>query len=105
MSDENDRCQRWRKIAVDQLGYLLNLILTFAIAALGHCFVLLHDKDFTPMHFAKPSMILSMSALALSAVFGFICAVVRLLDFRGTGGALVTIQRSQPRKRCLTSMT
>lgn len=78
MGDENDRCQRWRKIAIDQLGYLINLILTFAIAALGYCFVL------TPAYSAKGAMILSMSALALSASFGFICAVVRLLDFRGT---------------------
>jgi hypothetical protein len=84
MDEENDKCQRWRKIAIDQLGYLVNLTLTFAIAALGYCFVLLKDKDFTPTHCAKESMILAMLALALSATFGFVCAVVRLLDFRGT---------------------
>ena|ERR1700722_2014390 len=84
MCEENDRCQRWRKIAIDQLGYLINLTLTFAIAALGYCFVLLQDKEFTLVYSAKRAMIVSMSALAFSAIFGFICAVVRLLDFRGT---------------------
>jgi hypothetical protein len=84
MGDENDRCQRWRKIAIDQLGYLVNLTLAFAIGALGYCFVLLKDQDFTPTDSAKGAMMLSISALVLSAIFGFICAVVRLLDFRGT---------------------
>jgi hypothetical protein len=46
---DKDAGVRWRKIAIDQLGYALNLVLTFTIAALGYCFVLLKDKDFTPV--------------------------------------------------------
>lgn len=84
MNEDNDRCQRWRKIAIDQLGYVLNLTLTFAIATLGYCFALLKDKDFAPGHSAKQTMILAFLALGLSAIFGFACALVRLLDFRGT---------------------
>jgi hypothetical protein len=84
MADEKDKCQRWRKITIDQLGYLLNLTLTFAIATLGYCFALLKDKDFAPGHSAKQTMILAMSALAISAIVGFVCALIRLLDFRGT---------------------
>jgi hypothetical protein len=83
-ADKSDRCQRWRKIAIDQLGYLINLSLTFTIAALVYCFVLLKDKDFTPGSSAKVGMIISMLALALAALFGFTCALIRLLDFRGT---------------------
>lgn len=84
MAEENDKCQRWRKIAIDQLGYALNLTLTFAIATLGYCFVLLKEKDFLLVSSAKCAMILSLSALALSAICGFICVLNRLLDFRGT---------------------
>lgn len=84
MAEENDKCQRWRKITIDQFGYALNLTLTFAIATLGYCFVLLKDKDFAPIPSAKCTMILSLSALALSAICGFICVLNRLLDFRGT---------------------
>jgi hypothetical protein len=81
---EDDKCQRWRKIAIDQLGYVLNLILIFAVTALGYCFALLRDKDFTPACSTKVSMILALVAFSISAICGFICTVVRLLDFRGT---------------------
>jgi hypothetical protein len=84
MEERNDKCQRWRKIAIDQFGYALNLTLTFTIATLGYCFVLLKDKDFVPTPSAKCAMILSLGAHALSAIFGFICVLNRLWDFRGT---------------------
>lgn len=84
MSDESDRCQRWRKIAIDQLGYALNLILTFTIATLGYWFVLLKDKDFIPSPSAKCAMLLSLSTLSLSAICGLLCVLNRLSDFRGT---------------------
>ena len=80
---DRDRCQRWQKIAIDQLGYAVNLTLTFTVATLGYWFVLLKDKD--PIGgSAKCAMILSLLALALSAVCGFACVVNRLWDFRGT---------------------
>jgi hypothetical protein len=81
---KDDAAIRWRKIAIDQLGYALNLVLTFTIAALGYCFVLLKDKDFSPGSSAKCTLILSISVLALSALCGLTCVIVRLLDFRGT---------------------
>jgi hypothetical protein len=81
---QSDRCQRWRKIAIDQLSYTLNLTLTFTIAALGFWFALLKDKDFTPVSAAKPWMWSSLAGLTLSAFFGFICDLCRLWDFRGT---------------------
>jgi hypothetical protein len=104
MNGENDKCHRWRKIAIDQLGYVLNLTLTFAIATLGYCFVLLKDKEFAPGHSAKQTMVLAMSALAISAIVGFVCALVRLLDFRGTARRACeppeeTNQRSDARSR------
>jgi hypothetical protein len=34
--EREDRCQRWRTIAIDQLGYAVNLTLTFTIATLGY---------------------------------------------------------------------
>jgi hypothetical protein len=84
MANETDKCQRWRKIAVDQLGYALNLTLVFAIATLGYCFALLKDKEFVPVSSAKCTMTLSLLTLALSGICGFTCVVTRLWDFRGT---------------------
>ena len=80
----DDRFQRWRKIAIDQLGYAINLILTLTVATLGYWFVLLKDRDFCPSSSAKCAMILSLLALGLSAFSGGVCVVNRLYDFRGT---------------------
>jgi hypothetical protein len=81
---QSDKCQRWRKIAIDQLSYTLNLTLTFAIASLGFWFALLKDKDFNPVSIAKFFMWASLLSLVFSAFFGFVCALGRLWDFRGT---------------------
>jgi len=84
MADEKDKCQRWRKIAIDQLGYALNLTLVFAIATIGYWFALLKDRDFVPVSSAKCTMILSLLALTFSGIVGFTCVLTRLWDFRGT---------------------
>jgi hypothetical protein len=84
MTAGNDRFQRWQKISIDPLGYALNLILTLTIATLGYCVVLLKDRDFAPTFSAKCAMLLSLLALALSAISGFACVFNRLRDFRGT---------------------
>ena len=75
---------RWQKIAIDQLGYAVNLVLTFAVAALGYWFVLLRDKDFAPGASARCMLLLSFMALAGSAIAGLVCILNRLRDFRGT---------------------
>jgi len=81
---ENDKFPRWQKIAIDQLGYALNLILILTIAALGFWFGLLKDDQFIPGSSAKCAMILSLWSLAFSALCGLACVLNRLWDFRGT---------------------
>lgn len=80
---QKDRCQRWRKIAIDQLGYVQNLTLTFAVAAIGYWFSLLRHGDFPPGS-ARCFMLLSFLGLASSLFCGLWCALNRLSDFRGT---------------------
>lgn len=84
MVEENAKFHRWQRIAMDQLGYALNLILTFTVATLGYWFVLLKDKDFTPSPSARCMMLLSLLALGSSAICGLACVVNRLRDSRGT---------------------
>ena len=91
---ENTRFIRWQKAALDQLGYALNLILTFTVATIGYWFALLRDKDFSPGSSAKCAMLISLSALSLSGILGLACVVNRLWDFRGTA----SIARNHPRK-------
>ena len=87
MTEENSRNApfiRWQKIAIDQLGYTLNLIFTLTIAALGYCFVLLKDKDFIPGNSAKCAVLIALVLLSISALSGFFCILNRLWDIRGT---------------------
>jgi len=87
VTEENSRNApfiRWQKIAIDQLGYTLNLIFTLTIAALGYCFVLLKDKDFIPGNSAKCAVRIALVLLSISALSGFFCILNRLSDIRGT---------------------
>ena len=68
--NETDRCQRWRKIAIDQLTYALNLFLALTIAVLAYWFSLLRDDGFMPGGTANCLMLLSLLALAVSVVCG-----------------------------------
>ena len=102
MAAENGKFPRWQKIAIDQLGYALNLILTLTVAALGYWFVLLTDKEFIPGPSAKCIMILSLLAFGFSAICGLACIVNRLWDFRGTAQrARDNSSPETPTKACL----
>jgi len=84
MTNDTSRFIRWQKIAIDQLGYALNLVLAFTVATLGYWFTLLKDKEFAPGPSAKCAMLLSLSALLASTISGVVCVLCRLWDFRGT---------------------
>jgi hypothetical protein len=75
---------RWQRLAIDQLGFTLNFILTLTIAALGYIFALLKDNEFLPSYFAKCSLILSLVSLAIAAMCGMWCTINRLRDVQGT---------------------
>ena len=87
-SDENKQNQgpfvRWQQITITQLGYTLNLVLTFTIAALGYAFSLLKDNDFKPSSSARCTLLLALVSLAIAAISGLACVLNRLHDFRGT---------------------
>jgi hypothetical protein len=79
-----DRIIRWQRIALDQLGYALNLVLAFAVATLGYWFALLRDTSFSPGSSAKCAMLASLWALAIAIMTGFACVLNRLRDIHGT---------------------
>lgn len=80
----SERESRWQKAALDQRGYTLNLILTFTVAVIGYWFGLLRDDKFLPGRPAKCSLLIAGLFLALAAVFGFACALVRQWDIHAT---------------------
>jgi hypothetical protein len=83
-----ERFVRWQRLAIDQLGFTLNFILTLTIAALGYIFALLKDKEFIPSPYARYTMILSLSSLAIAAISGMWCTINRLRDVQGTARKL-----------------
>lgn len=80
----NDRSQRWQRITIDHLTYVLNFFLTLTIAILGYWCSLLRDEGFTLGAIAKCFMLLSFLALAVAVICGFACIFCRIWDFRGT---------------------
>lgn len=83
MTDEG-RFQRWQRITIEQLGYVLNLVFGLTIAVLGYWLLLLRDGTFMPGPLGRKAMLLSFFALAASGVSGLVCTLNRLQDFRGT---------------------
>jgi hypothetical protein len=84
MVTQSDRFPRWQTILIAQLTYALNLFLALTVAALAYWFQLLRDKDFQPTSTARPWLLIGALALALGTLYGLVCVLTRLLDFRGT---------------------
>lgn len=75
---------RWTGIAITQIGYAINLILTFSTASLGFALSLLRDKDFSPMSAAQRLFDIALLSLGISIVIGIACVFNRLKDFRAS---------------------
>lgn len=67
-----------------QFGFVSNLMLGFAVAALGLWISLLRDTDFHPHGWPNCSFVLSGIAIIVSFASGIWCSLNRLWDFRIT---------------------
>jgi hypothetical protein len=88
LTDNAGSFQRWQAITIGQLTYAIDLILGFAVAALGFVVTLLLDGKFDKT-ISQPGLSLVTAALAVlllavSAGFGIFLVVNRLIDFRTT---------------------
>jgi hypothetical protein len=84
MGKSRESSIRWTGIVLTQLGYAINLVLTFATATLGFTLSLLRDKDFAPPLGARRLFELALAALLASIIVGVACVVNRLTDFRAS---------------------
>ena len=75
---------RWQSITITQLGYAVNLILTFATASLGFILSMVKDRGFKPDCWGRGFLDFSGLALGVSVAVGLGCVVNRLADFRKT---------------------
>jgi hypothetical protein len=92
---------RWHDIAINQLGFANNLILTFAGASLGFILTVLGDAAFTTALAAKPEYrgreaLLASALLMLASIgLGIWCVINRLKDFRETAGIALDRERME----------
>lgn len=76
---------RWQAVAVAQLTYAINLLLTFAVATLGFQVALLTgDKFSLAASWQKCLFSLPILFLGASIIFGLAVVVNRLRSFRAT---------------------
>lgn len=75
---------RWQSITIAQLTYAVNLVLGFAVAALGFQVSVLMNEKFMPLSWQKCAFSLSLILLLASVGLGIICVINRLRDFRAT---------------------
>jgi hypothetical protein len=84
MANSDGSFIRWQGIAITQMGYAVNFILTLATAAVGFLAALVKDRDFTPACWGKCFVVLAGACLLVSIGLGILCIINRLVDFRKT---------------------
>ena len=82
--DEKQRYVRWQDYRITQFSFSINLFLTFGVAALGFCLILIKDSAFVPPRGAGNALYYSVISFAASIIFGTLATLSRLLDFRCT---------------------
>jgi hypothetical protein len=80
MANSNGSFVRWQGIAITQMGYAVNLILTFSTASLG--FALTLFKDVKQHYWGRCFLLLAGLLLMASITIGMWCVLNRLRDFR-----------------------
>ncbi len=75
---------RWQQQSLAQLGFVNNLLIAISLGGCAYSFNLLSQDNFKAVGTLKCLMALSLISFPLSAIFGIVCAFVRLCDFRGT---------------------
>ncbi|PIQ06258.1 MAG: hypothetical protein COZ36_01045 [Piscirickettsiaceae bacterium CG_4_10_14_3_um_filter_44_349] len=83
-NNKNEKFIRWQGVAITQLSYSINLILTFSVAALGFGVSLLVSEKFNPTICQAYAYFGSLFLLLVSGAFGIWCTINRLRDFRAT---------------------
>ena len=84
--DHKETFVRWQDITITQLGYAVNLCLTFSTAGLGFSLSLLTNDASNPTGDGKFFFDASLLSLVISIACGIYCVINRLADFRKTRG-------------------
>ncbi|WP_263417864.1 hypothetical protein [Terriglobus albidus] len=85
-TDDNDRkaFERWQEFALTQLGYTINLILTFAGATLAFAVKTMMGSTFVLRHWGHYLFHSSLLLLGFSIMTGIAANITRCVDFSTT---------------------
>lgn len=81
---DKERLIRWREITRTQLGYAINLILSFSVATIGFQVTLLVNANVTWDYWSKCLFSISIIMLLLAIISGISTVICRLKSFRQT---------------------
>ncbi len=80
----NEKYIRWQGITLNQVTFVINLLLGLATATLGFSVSLLKDEKFIPAGKVKCLFTFALLSQLISLLFGIIAVISRTLDFRYT---------------------
>jgi hypothetical protein len=84
MSQHKESFVRWQAITIEQLGYAINLFLTFATASLAFSLVEFKGQAGSCFGFGKCLLFSAIIFFLFSIGIGAWCVINRLQDFRKT---------------------
>jgi hypothetical protein len=82
MANSDGSFIRWQGIAIRQMGYAVNLILTFATASLGFALTLFKDASLKSHCWGRCFLLMAGVSLMISIAVGTWGVLNRLRDFR-----------------------
>jgi hypothetical protein len=91
-----ERYGRWQKIAIEQLGYALNLFTTLAVAELGFAVKVMIDARERLSCAASFMFHCSLALLLVTIALGLAATITRTLDFRWTRKAIRCLVEHDP---------
>lgn len=100
MEESSGSFIRWQTLTLEQLGYLIGLLMTFGAAALGFLLAIIMSREYAPNCLGRGMIDSALTSLSVSLAFGVCCAVNRLADFRET--AAIARLREQRKQQSIT---
>lgn len=82
MDNKEEKFIRWQKIQIEQMSFVINLIISLSIAILAFFATLLADDNLKLDDPSKIYFTLSLLSIVLSIIFGILLSINRLYDFK-----------------------
>lgn len=90
---------RWQKITIDQMSYIINLIIGLSVASIGYFLTYLINDQYSITSCRVVLLLISLLSIFISIVLGIYCVYNRLRDFRATKEAARLREKGEPNQK------